>query len=78
MKIEFNGCESIKHYLLAQVCNDIQNADKYKVVDEACFYEEEYIGTLKITYDRQGANVVFSPQEKVKYIKINCSIDINE
>lgn len=70
-----------KHYktnrmnrLLASICNDLNNLEKYRVDDDGrCYYENEHVGDIDKHYHD---NVLyFKPSKPVEYIHVN--VDMN-
>ena len=60
---------------LAYICNNLQNAQDYKIDGNDCYYKDELIGEIKEELKDDGLNIYFKPIKTVEYINVNITID---
>jgi hypothetical protein len=68
----------IDNLTLAYICNDLKNAEKYKIIDGKCYYNDKYVGEIReeITTknDELHFNIYFRPVKRIEYIEVNMTI----
>jgi hypothetical protein len=67
--------------ILAHLCNDIENAKDYKIVDGKCYYNGKFIGEMKgekicVEDSTLIADILFKPIQSVQ--SINMAFTINK
>lgn len=65
----------INNTTLAYICNDLQNAQDYKIDGNNCYYKDELIGEIKEDLKDGVLDIHFKPIKPVKYINVNITID---
>ena len=61
--------DKFRDYLLASICNDIPNHNKYKVRKSGkCYYEGKYIGLLREEVEGNIFHTYFLPEKPVESI----------
>ena len=62
--------------MLACLCNDEENVEDYKIIENKCYYKDEFIGTIDVKYDfkKQIVDAYFKPIKKVEYLTLNITI----
>jgi hypothetical protein len=65
----------INNTILAYTCNDLQNAQDYKMVGNDCYYKDELIGEINEELKDGVLDIYFKPINPVKYINVNITID---
>lgn len=64
---------SIDKYLLAWVCNNPDNINDYTVINELCYYKDEYIGRMNSKFDSKNntLDIYFLPKKPIQYINVS-------
>jgi hypothetical protein len=65
----------INNLTLAYLCNDLQNAQDYKIDGNNCYYKDEFIGEIKEGLKDGALDIYFRPIKPVEYINVNITID---
>jgi len=63
----------INNLTLAHLCNDLQNAQDYKIDGNNCYYKDEFIGEIKEEWKNSTYKIEenFSEKQVENFIKIN-------
>ena len=65
---------NISNIYLAYICNDIQNFNNYKIIDNLCYYKDELIGEIKETLNGNVLDVYLKPKKSLEYINLDFTI----
>lgn len=64
-------------YLIARICNDVDNAGDYRILGTDVFYRDELIFTdLSMSLDERGANIDFVCVKPVEYVKMTLKVKV--
>jgi hypothetical protein len=63
------------NYQLAYLCNDLQNAQDYKINSNNCYYKDEFIGEIKEELKDGVLNIYFKPIKPIEYINVDITIN---
>jgi hypothetical protein len=71
---------TINNTMLAYFCNDLQNAQNYKVEGNDCYYKDKFIGEWEEKVERNANNefifsAYFKPVKPVESINVNITIE---
>jgi hypothetical protein len=61
--------------MLAYICNDLQNAQNYKVEGNNCYYKDKFIGEVAEKIENDAINIYFKPVLPVKSINVSITIE---
>ena len=63
--------------ILAYICNDLQNAEKYRIdeSDNKCYYEDEYIGDIGEQMNGDVFSIYLKPIKPVESINVNITLN---
>jgi hypothetical protein len=64
----------INNLTLAYLCNDLPNAEHYKIDGGNCYYKDSFIGEIREELEETVLNIYFTPISPVKYVQINFTI----
>lgn len=65
----------INNLTLAYLCNDLENAQDYKIIGGDCFHKGKLIGEINEEFKDDVLNIYFKPFKPVKCINVNIIID---